>query len=241
MQVYNIPAFEGSDDFLRLVAAQRGKLKKGGVPNAPEAARQVLKDWRDGVIPYYTLPPRRHFDELPYEGAEVVENFAKEFDADDVYRHEERAVIGSLPTKKERPDGSIMAEMPAGKQPHGDIESLERWQAAEDVVASTSLGNAISKENRESTKQGHEKSVANKQNKLLYSQPGQYNPKVARAERRRKKMTEDGAEMDVDNDDAESDDFDWEGLKETAAHFKAVDDDEVEDESDDEEGESDSD
>jgi hypothetical protein len=82
MTVYRIPAFSGPDEFLRHVAAARGKLKKGGVADAEAAARTVLADWNDGRIPFYTMPPARGGAE--HSSAEVLTAFSREFNADEV-------------------------------------------------------------------------------------------------------------------------------------------------------------
>ncbi len=43
MRIYKIAAFEGADGFLQAVAAARGKLGKGGIPDTTAAARIVLQ------------------------------------------------------------------------------------------------------------------------------------------------------------------------------------------------------
>lgn len=57
MMLYNIPAFDGSKDFMIAVARSRGRIKKGGVPDLVGTARSIIRDWNAGRIPYYTLPP----------------------------------------------------------------------------------------------------------------------------------------------------------------------------------------
>jgi len=57
MEVYRIAAFSSPQEFISHVAHKRGKLKAGGVPNLAAAAISILKDWTNGVIPFYTLPP----------------------------------------------------------------------------------------------------------------------------------------------------------------------------------------
>jgi len=58
MEVYRIAAFSSPQEFISHVAHKRGKLKAGGVPNLAAAAISILKDWTNGVIPFYTLPPQ---------------------------------------------------------------------------------------------------------------------------------------------------------------------------------------
>ncbi|KAF0458846.1 guanine nucleotide-binding protein-like 3 [Gigaspora margarita] len=57
MNKYNVPMFRDVNDFLIHVARQRGKLKRGGIPNIDAAARIILQDWNSGNIPYFTTPP----------------------------------------------------------------------------------------------------------------------------------------------------------------------------------------
>uniref|UniRef100_A0A7S1KT83 CP-type G domain-containing protein n=1 Tax=Percolomonas cosmopolitus TaxID=63605 RepID=A0A7S1KT83_9EUKA len=56
---YKIPVCYNTEDFLREIANQRGKLKKRGIPDVNQAARIVLKDWNSGKIPFFTLPPKK--------------------------------------------------------------------------------------------------------------------------------------------------------------------------------------
>eukprot|EP00918_Siedleckia_nematoides_P059589 GHVU01129901.1.p3 GENE.GHVU01129901.1~~GHVU01129901.1.p3 ORF type:complete len:178 (+),score=34.84 GHVU01129901.1:66-536(+) len=59
LPVFNIT--EGScstlDNFLERVARERGKLKRGGVPDLDEAARLVLSYWAGGKIRHFSTPP----------------------------------------------------------------------------------------------------------------------------------------------------------------------------------------
>jgi len=57
ISLYNIPLFNTTSEFLASVARVRGKLIKGGIPDFDKAARMVIKDWNDGKIKYFSLPP----------------------------------------------------------------------------------------------------------------------------------------------------------------------------------------
>jgi hypothetical protein len=102
MQLYKIAKFEGVDQFLQLIAAARGKLQKGGTTNSTAAARLVLQDWNNGVIPYFTHPPARA---SAYDSAELVGSWAREFNADEVFTQERAVVLAALPEpgEDERP------------------------------------------------------------------------------------------------------------------------------------------
>lgn len=44
-------------ELLRAYCASRGHVSHGGLPDETRAARQILKDYIDGKIPHYELPP----------------------------------------------------------------------------------------------------------------------------------------------------------------------------------------
>merc|ERR1719376_471665 len=83
MLQYHISEYDGTNQFLALIARGMGRLKKGGVPDVFMAARLVLNDWNSGKIKYFTHPP-----ETETEGgeisAEIVTEYAKEFQLDDL-------------------------------------------------------------------------------------------------------------------------------------------------------------
>jgi len=78
MEVYRIAAFSSPQEFISHVAHKRGKLKAGGVPNLLAAATSILKDWTNGVIPFYTLPPET--TDAEYESKVIVGGWGAEVD-----------------------------------------------------------------------------------------------------------------------------------------------------------------
>jgi nuclear GTP-binding protein len=82
IMTYNIPAFPKGNTmmFLAMVAKSYGRVLKGGIPDKIGAARSVLKDWNNGKIPYYTVPPVDAEPEVSKGGAVIVSNFGAEFD-----------------------------------------------------------------------------------------------------------------------------------------------------------------
>jgi len=78
MEVYEIPEFETTEEFLFHVAKNRGKLKKGGVPDVEQASRLVLRDWNSGKIPFYVAPPQIDDD----DETSVLSQFSKAFDVE---------------------------------------------------------------------------------------------------------------------------------------------------------------
>ena len=57
LTLYEVPEFATPQEFLANVARKRGRLMKGGVPNTEQAAREVLRDWNNGKIPFSTPCP----------------------------------------------------------------------------------------------------------------------------------------------------------------------------------------
>lgn len=94
MTQYKSGLFSDYEDLLRQVAQARGKLKRGGTADLEGAAHIVLADWRDGKLPFHTLPPSRGHEK--HEGAAVVAQYSKEFDISAVVAQEERNVLGKL-------------------------------------------------------------------------------------------------------------------------------------------------
>ncbi|KAG0050462.1 Guanine nucleotide-binding protein-like 3 [Gryganskiella cystojenkinii] len=80
MEMYGVPYFEDVNDFLVHLARQRGKLKRGGIPDIFSAARSVLNDWNSGKIPYYTIPPATAH--TPAAAASLIQGWSAEFDID---------------------------------------------------------------------------------------------------------------------------------------------------------------
>ena len=88
MLQYGIAEYDGTYEFLSLLARSMGRLKKGGVPDQMIAARIVLNDWNTGKIKYFTYPPDNQqspsiANDEAIEEAEIVCEFAKEFSLDD--------------------------------------------------------------------------------------------------------------------------------------------------------------
>jgi len=78
MQVYMLPEFTSAEEFLFGVAQNRGKLKKGGVPDVEQASRLVLQDWNSGRIPFFVSPP----EEANNDETSMVAKFGDAFDID---------------------------------------------------------------------------------------------------------------------------------------------------------------
>ena len=55
--VYEIGTFFTVEDFVNQVGMRRGRLRQNGLIDDDETCKIILKDWNDGRIGYFTLPP----------------------------------------------------------------------------------------------------------------------------------------------------------------------------------------
>jgi len=76
MHAYMLPDYNSTEEFLFNVAKNRGKLKKGGVPDVEQAATLVLQDWNSGRIPFFVSPPEDSND----GEVRMVSQFSESFD-----------------------------------------------------------------------------------------------------------------------------------------------------------------
>ncbi|KQJ85744.1 GTPase LSG1-1 [Brachypodium distachyon] len=60
-------------ELLRAYCASRGHVSHGGLPDETRAARQILKDYIDGKIPHYELPPGVTSHETEQRGTAAAE------------------------------------------------------------------------------------------------------------------------------------------------------------------------
>jgi nuclear GTP-binding protein len=72
--IYNLPPFTSTLDFLTMLALSSGRLLKGGTPDILTSAQHVLTDWNHQKIPYDSTPPAIHHSSVPSTapGAEKV-------------------------------------------------------------------------------------------------------------------------------------------------------------------------
>ncbi|KAL4389996.1 hypothetical protein HN51_010932 [Arachis hypogaea] len=56
-----------ASELLRAYCASRGYVSSSGLPDETRAARQILKDYIDGKLPHFQLPPGMLNEELPVE------------------------------------------------------------------------------------------------------------------------------------------------------------------------------
>jgi nuclear GTP-binding protein len=201
VSLYKIPSFESVDDFLQIVATVRGKLKKGGIVDIDAAARIVLHDWNEGKIPYYTMPPVR--DQAEPSEAKIVSEFSKEFNIDEVY-NSETSFIGNLKSTIDLDP----VEVPSSCPLNFDETMLEDEEPVKLPKQDEGPGNMEDNDEDESMECDKDdvskdkvKSASSKQNEKLYTADGILNPKIRRAEKKKKKKAnKTGASDPMDGD-----------------------------------------
>ncbi|EXC24184.1 Guanine nucleotide-binding protein-like 3-like protein [Morus notabilis] len=204
--IYKVPNFDSVDDFLQKVATVRGKLKKGGVVDVESAARIVLRDWNEGKIPYYTMPPVRTQDE-PSE-ARIVSELSKEFNIDEVYCGES-SFIGSLKSV----DDFQPVEVPPSQPFKFDEDMVE--DDGEQRMSTQGEGTShmaddndsdgddqlLEPEEDDDAGKAKGKTATSRQNEKLYAAEGMLNTKLKRAEKKRRKKTNKSNPVDALDDD----------------------------------------
>jgi len=173
MELYAIPRFADVSEFLRHVAAKRGKLKRGGIPDALAAARIVLGDWNAGRIPFFTLPPARGNAE--HNSAQVVAAFGADFDVSAL----NSAVIDADAAPGAHADTFMQMPSAAAGEVHADLTEMDEGQPA---------GAAEEEEDAApSVKAKRGKADKRQQNEVLYGEDAMHNPKAARAAKKQVK------------------------------------------------------
>jgi len=138
MAMYEVPPFNDVHDFLVRLALQRGKLKKGGIPDTHLVARAVLQDWNGGKIPFYTRPPSATTSHI---AASVVTSWSKELDLDDLLK-EDSLVLGSLKSSSEFGNGAVvMQSNDADADGYADIMDQDMTEGSESLMAMSTSSN----------------------------------------------------------------------------------------------------
>merc|ERR1719312_1361310 len=133
MLQYGIGQYRDCAEFLALVAAQTGKLKRGGIPDREKAARLLLADWNSGKIKYFTHPPEQQVESSL--GVEIVTQFAEEFSLDKLDQSEEMDTLPALKPSEivQVESGSIVAK--AAEQEEDEDEDVdEAVENAENIL-----------------------------------------------------------------------------------------------------------
>ncbi|CAI2164542.1 3340_t:CDS:2 [Funneliformis geosporum] len=108
MSRYSVPMFRNTNEFLLLLARQRGKLRRGGIPDIDSAAKIVLHDWNSGKIPYYTVPPTTAKDNVILDST-IVSTWSKEFNLNEVCNEtEDQTILASVKTNNDFGSSAIV-------------------------------------------------------------------------------------------------------------------------------------
>ncbi|KAL8483463.1 hypothetical protein ACS0TY_026230 [Phlomoides rotata] len=79
-------------EFMRAYCASRGYVASSGLPDETRAARQILKDFIDGKLPHFEMPPGMSADE---DGEDYSEDGSSEIDESDLSEDEDDAPLVS--------------------------------------------------------------------------------------------------------------------------------------------------
>lgn len=195
MTLYRTGTFCNHDDLLRQVAQARGKLKRGGTADSEGAARIVLADWRDGKLPFHTLPPSRGNEK--HEHAAIVSQYSQELDINAVIIQEEKHVLAKLDNEFDM-QGALMTvcastksiPIPGRLNDYSWSPILQAVPAQKPLMSKSAvpmaadyIGDAM-----EITAVGDGCAVPGSgtgQGRILYSEHGQRNPASAKAAKKR--------------------------------------------------------
>ncbi|RIA98011.1 guanine nucleotide-binding protein-like 3 [Glomus cerebriforme] len=108
MTRYNVPMFRDTNEFLLHLARQRGKLRRGGIPDIDSAAKIVLQDWNSGKIPYYTIPPAIDKNNVILDST-IVSTWSKEFNFDEVCNEaEDKKILTDVKSENDFDNSAIV-------------------------------------------------------------------------------------------------------------------------------------
>ena len=128
--IYKLPPdtpFHNATDFLTMVALTAGRLGSGGVPDLAAAATQVMRDWNNSKIPYFTEPPAVHPSQMPSAapGADnvgemkIVNAWKPEFDLGGLYGGADKVTFDDGMQEDEDPmEQDHLLPIAGQKRPH---------------------------------------------------------------------------------------------------------------------------
>jgi nuclear GTP-binding protein len=159
MRIYNLPTFTSTLEFLTMLALSTGRLLKasplsplpppsklmktfssmqGGTPDILTAARQVLIDWNNQKIPFFSEPPAIHATHIPStipgSGGQVAPGAETTGQAQIVSALGAPFVLEGLfgEADAEAMDDEPNSEQPAADNANMDVEGDVRWGTAVD-------------------------------------------------------------------------------------------------------------
>ncbi|KAL9188796.1 hypothetical protein ACHAXT_007174 [Thalassiosira profunda] len=145
MMTYNIPAFpagpDGTMTFLAMVARTKGRVLKGGIPDKNMAARSVIRDWNQGKIPYYSVPPVEETSmgtgAAEAKGsATIVAEFGEEFDVSKILEGADKELMEGLEDKDEMDFVQMSSAAPQDGKAAGKVVDYLTKQKGDDDESS---------------------------------------------------------------------------------------------------------
>ena len=121
------PPFRNATEFLTMVALTTGRLGSGGIPDLAAAATQVMRDWNNSKISYYSEPPAIHPSQIPSAapGAEnvgemkIVNVWKPAFNLGDLYGGADRVTFDDGMQEDEEPmEQDHLLPIAGQKRPH---------------------------------------------------------------------------------------------------------------------------
>jgi nuclear GTP-binding protein len=217
MKQYQLTPFVDVRDFLLQLAKQRGRLKRGGIPDLEATARIVLMDWNAGRIPYYTVPPARQSHEV---ASSVVETWSKEFALSSVVQVEDE-VLNEIKTKNEmgkllKVDGmSVDVDFDSSAYQFDDAMDVEESgeEFAEESGEESEDGEDF--EDFEESEESEKEPVPQKAKvtDVFNQQHGKMTKQQLKKQKKQQRRMEQALESFTENQSGEDSDFDFEVLQ----------------------------
>ncbi|KAG8895353.1 hypothetical protein FRC01_012425 [Tulasnella sp. 417] len=118
--LYNTQAFEANDleAMIKSLGRASGRLSKSGKTDKESTARMILRDWRQGKIGIYTLPPKSSL-------STILSTTPGSSPFKDLYERTDSLVLDKLPTKAEMiagPHGSSVVRFKVGEPWPGNVQ-----------------------------------------------------------------------------------------------------------------------
>ena len=151
------PPFHDAAEFLTMVALTTGRLGPGGVPDLAAAATQVMRDWNNSKIPYYSSPPAIHPSQIPSAapGAEnvgemkVVDAWKPAFNLGDLYGGADKVMFDDgMQEDEELMEQDNLLPIAGQKRPHSPDPDTASESGTNPPVAMTASSVRIPKPKR---------------------------------------------------------------------------------------------
>jgi len=118
---YEISDFNTVQEFLARIAVKRGKIIRGGIINLDAAAKSIIQDWNSGKLPYYTIPPQNQLLKDFHLDAQVVSNWSKELDLENIYHLQDQNLNNQFSHIQQTNLDSFMKMEPIADQKSKDL------------------------------------------------------------------------------------------------------------------------